>query len=352
MDINNRIAQITDGFKDIKTDRVVKFFKYAIDTDAMNHTVKTIPIEESDSSVKRIKSWQIFGDVTLRNLTDDQDIFNCKINFAAVRTVADIEMAVNKSRDMLARFTRIADSEFATEPLRVIQNNLKLIQDYLQDAHKLTVNEENRANDVNNIFRQLNGYHLVLKHPFFWSYQQYKWVTGLNDTHIDSINNWLITRTGEPPKGYNLKYRASVDGFGANVFHLKCDTVPNLLIIIRSATNYLFGGFTSVAFTAGGAQYVASNDNKSFLFTLTNPHNLVPTMYTLKSAPHTVHSNPNFGPTFGSGHDLHICNNSNTTVGSYCNLNSGYNDTTGRGVATFTGAREIGVVADIFVFEV
>ena len=352
-DINNRIAQIIDGFTNIKTDRVVKFFTYGIETDEISHTVKPIPIEEKDSSVKRTKSWQIIGDPTLRNLTEDQDIFNSKINFAGVRTVADIEMVVNKSKDLVARFARIADAEFVTEPLKVIQNNMKQIHYFLQDAHKLTENEENRVNEVNTIFRQLRGYHLVCKHPFFWSFQQFKWVTGLNETLVNAINNWLITSTGGPPEGYILKYRASVDGFRANIFHAKCDTVPRLLIIIRSATNYMFGGFTSVAFTAGGPnQYVASDDNQSFLFTLTNPHGLVPTMYTLKSASHTIYSRADYGPTFGSGHDLHICNNSNTATGSYCHLSSGYNDTTGKGDASFTGERVLGVIADIFVFEV
>ena len=44
-DINNRISQITDGVTAIKTDRVVKFFRYGIETDEIAHTIKTIPIE-------------------------------------------------------------------------------------------------------------------------------------------------------------------------------------------------------------------------------------------------------------------------------------------------------------------
>ena len=54
------------------------------------------------------------------------------------------------------------------------------------------------------------------------------------------------------------------------------------------------------SFTAGAAQYVASNDNQSFLFTLTNPHGLAPTMYTLNDAVHSIYSGPGFGPTLHS----------------------------------------------------
>ena len=351
-DINNCISQINDGVTAIKTDREVKFFRYGIEIDEITHTVKTVAIELHESSVKRTERWRISGDPTLRNLTEDQDIPNCKIDFVGVRTVADIERVVNQSRDLVARFTRIADSEFVTEPLKVVQNNLKQIHYFLQDAHKLTESEKNRASEVNTIFRQLNGYHLFLKNSFDWS-REFKLVAGLNEAHVNAITDWLTTRTGGPPRGYNLKYRASVDGFGANVFHAKCDTVPRLLIIVRSATNYLFGGFTSVAFTAGAAKYVASNDNQSFLFTLTNPHGLAPTMCTLKNASQTIYSDPGYGPTFGGGHDLHICNNSNTTVGSYCNLNNTcYKNSTGKGAATFTGASQLGLIADIWVFEV
>ena len=32
-----------------------------------------------------------------------------------------------------------------------------------------------------------------------------------------------------------------------------------------------------------------------------------------------------YGPTFGGGFDLHICNNSNTSNGSYSNLGHSYN---------------------------
>jgi hypothetical protein len=31
-----------------------------------------------------------------------------------------------------------------------------------------------------------------------------------------------------------------------------------------------------------------------------------------------------YGPTFGGGHDLHLCDNSNTVNGSYCNLGHTY----------------------------
>ena len=41
--------------------------------------------------MQRTEAWKISGDPTLRKLTVEQDVFNCKIDFVGVRTVADIE---------------------------------------------------------------------------------------------------------------------------------------------------------------------------------------------------------------------------------------------------------------------
>jgi hypothetical protein len=39
----------------------------------------------------------------------------------------------------------------------------------------------------------------------------------------------------------------------------------------------------------------------------------------------SLFGNSNYGPTFGSGHDIHICNRSNTNNGSYINFGNSYN---------------------------
>ena len=71
-------SSINSHIASIKTNRDVKFFKYAIETDEIAHTIKTTSIELKTASVKRTESWKISGDPTLRNLTDKQDIFTLK----------------------------------------------------------------------------------------------------------------------------------------------------------------------------------------------------------------------------------------------------------------------------------
>jgi hypothetical protein len=42
-------------------------------------------------------------------------------------------------------------------------------------------------------------------------------------------------------------YRATIDGFFAKNFHTKCDGNANTLTIIKTTNNYIFGGYTTVA---------------------------------------------------------------------------------------------------------
>lgn len=44
---------------------------------------------------------------------------------------------------------------------------------------------------------------------------------------------------------WRLLYRASVDGFSRQIFHLKCDNNKNTLLIIKSSSGRIFGGYTT-----------------------------------------------------------------------------------------------------------
>lgn len=49
---------------------------------------------------------------------------------------------------------------------------------------------------------------------------------------------------------WRLLYRASVDGFSAKNFHSKCDGhKPTLTLIRENCNNFIFGGFTSAAWS-------------------------------------------------------------------------------------------------------
>jgi len=135
----------------------------------------------------------------------------------------------------------------------------------------------------------------------------------------------------------SLLYSASRDGFSAAAFHLKCDNKGPTLVVIKSTNGYLFGGYSASSWDSVSGYRGNSNN---FLFTMTNTHSIPPTKYNAKpNDNNSIFCHSTYGPTFGSGHDVYICNNSNVS-GNNCSsyFPGSYQDSTGRGQATFTGA--------------
>jgi hypothetical protein len=120
---------------------------------------------------------------------------------------------------------------------------------------------------------------------------------------------------------WTLLYRGTRDGFGANNFHSKCDGKNNTLVILKAlGTSFLFGGFVSINWdSTSGYKY----DPNAFLFSLTNKDNQ-PCKIRQINTMHSIYCASGYGPTFGGGFDLHVCNAANTTPGSYSNVGNAY----------------------------
>jgi hypothetical protein len=115
---------------------------------------------------------------------------------------------------------------------------------------------------------------------------------------------------------WKLIYRATRDGFGAADFHSKCDNYQNSLVIYKSTNGNVFGGYTEQNWSHSED---FKNDPNAFLFSFINQHN---TKKVLKCTnPSTaIVADSEFGPVFGRGHDICICNNSNTNNKNFSNL--------------------------------
>jgi len=112
-------------------------------------------------------------------------------------------------------------------------------------------------------------------------------------------------------------YRASRDGFQAFNFHSKCDYYSGTLTLIKSSNGNVFGGFTTANWNSGSY----ATDSNAFLFSLINQFN-DPVKLNIKSdmIQYAIYAYPSYGPTFGTGHDLHIADQSNLNTNSYSNL--------------------------------
>jgi len=127
------------------------------------------------------------------------------------------------------------------------------------------------------------------------------------------LNEWI----GNPMQEWETIYVATRDGFQGSNFHKKCDGQGPTVTVIKSSNGNIFGGYTKCKW-ASNNNY--SYDAASFIFSFVN---------SLKRPLKFEHSGPNMNsiynsagycPTFGSGHDIHLCSNCNTSNGSYSNL--------------------------------
>ena len=167
-------------------------------------------------------------------------------------------------------------------------------------------------------------------------------VTPINlcSNHMDVLQSWL----GDHFDSTKLLWRGSTDGFTPKAFHDRCDKKGPTLTVIKSANDWIFGGFNPENWTSKG---VYSEGSGAFLFTLTNPHGIPPTQYFCHHQDYVTHNEATSGPVFGDGHDLAVWSDDEC----YTDFPFSYKDTTGFGDVTFTGKRAFGV-KEIEVFAI
>jgi hypothetical protein len=124
----------------------------------------------------------------------------------------------------------------------------------------------------------------------------------------------------------NLLYRASRDGFTASAFHSRCDGIADTVTIIKTNSNYVFGGYTAAKWASSTSLI---SDSSAFLFSLrrngtSNNHKL-----PIIKAEYAICGCSDYGPTFGFGYDINIKDRSDIQVGSYSNLGHSYQCPTG-----------------------
>ncbi|KAJ5073496.1 pep-cterm sorting domain-containing protein [Anaeramoeba ignava] len=140
--------------------------------------------------------------------------------------------------------------------------------------------------------------------------------------YVKKLKEWINDNDffSKMKKGFSAKR----DGFSSSNFHSKADNHGKTLVIIKTSSNYIFGGFTQVGYKSNVNNYI--NDSNAFIFTLKNPSNHQPQKFTCKLPQYAIYSNSSYGPTFG-GHDIYI--NPNLNQGSHTNFGHSYNTPNG-----------------------
>lgn len=112
-----------------------------------------------------------------------------------------------------------------------------------------------------------------------------------------------------------ILYVASVDGDATSKFHSLCDDQGPTIVVAETTAGVILGGFNDASWHS---KSIWRSSSTSFLFQIR------PAMkaFGIKSKSYAVYNHPNYGPTFGAGHDLCIFSNAMSNTNSYVNAHS------------------------------
>ena len=124
----------------------------------------------------------------------------------------------------------------------------------------------------------------------------------MKENEFKLINLAIKSRLNKEIKELKKLYQASIDGDGAMNFHSKCDNIPNTLVVIESAGNRRFGGFTTQFWESSSGK--SKDDKNAFLFSLDKQK-----IYSYKNDGKAIFCYKNYGPCFGYAYDIYLENN-------------------------------------------
>ena len=122
----------------------------------------------------------------------------------------------------------------------------------------------------------------------------------MNENEFNFIENEIKNKMNKEIKEIKKLYQATIDGGEPNIFHIKCDNIPNTLTLIKSLGNRRFGGFTLNSWDCI-SEYKADQNAFSFLFSLDKKE-----VYPIIKNNTAIYCNKKNGPTFGGGWDIWV----------------------------------------------
>ena len=172
----------------------------------------------------------------------------------------------------------------------------------------------------------------------------------MKENEFDLIHLAIKSRLNKEVKELKKLYQATIDGDGGLNFHSRCDNIPNTLVLIKSAGNRRFGGFTSAQWSSSSGEW--KDDPNAFLFSLDKQK-----IYSYKKNGKAIYNDKDYGPCFGNGRDIginqhgiqekHLYTNESSSSCSY-NFNGDNNALSEDGKASLIYAAEYEVFQVIF----
>ena len=174
------------------------------------------------------------------------------------------------------------------------------------NLHKRNINLEETVFQLNKKIEEMQEDIKKLKLAVFGEEKKEK--DNIDFGQIVKNKNEKIFLIKEIEKKLNTKIKSAkvifstkTDGDDPSTFHKKCDHKYNTLTLIEAVNNRRFGGFANLPWCSAD---VYKDDKNCFLFSLDFME-----AYYYKNDGKGVHSHPNYGPSFGSRHDINIQEN-------------------------------------------
>ena len=145
------------------------------------------------------------------------------------------------------------------------------VSKYINESSKLKENIMNYKNEITylkdenkKLWEEINNLKKFIEKPQNKSFDS-KIIGSINT--IDFILNYI--RQNDKSFNFNeikLLYRGSRDGDSTKTCHELCDNKRNVLIVMKSETDYMFGGYSKIGFKT--SEWDKKVDDNSFLFSI------------------------------------------------------------------------------------
>ncbi len=144
-----------------------------------------------------------------------------------------------------------------------------------------------------------------------------------------------------------LLYRATRDGFESSAFHEKCDGKAKTMTIIKTKSNYVFGGYTAASWDSSGTHKA---DPTAYIYSLrrNGVSNLLKHPISYNYQQYAIYCLSTYGPAFGAGQNILIINRSDVNAGS-STQHSGYYSGLSSGL---TGTHNNWLTSEIEVYQI
>jgi hypothetical protein len=243
---------------------------------------------------------------------------------------------------LVNKYTIFGDCEGTKKELCKFKNNFEILQVFLGDIENKLSETFDIGGHIDNIRKEA-----ALINQTFAAKVDATALRGPVSRIINSEQRELLINWIGGNKKFKLLYRASKDGYLADIFHAKCRDKGPTITIIKSRDGYIFGGYISSSWSRDNGLTIGAKH--AFLFTICNPFSIPPTKYPCIDTSYVASCSDYFGPEFGSN-DIKITHDC-FKYESDISFPKKYEDITGHGVETFTGSKYF-FVLDYEVFAV